>query len=144
MIIKINFLFSWWQAGISDIILLMNAEKLKELVDSTEGEVHSALSTLISTCAKLSLEKRGLEEHNATISEMVRNLRKKLYGSSSEQLKNTHIPEQMHCDLFNEFELVALEPLNDDDADSVPEVPRLQKRKSLAEKVCLKHYPASL
>ena len=84
-------------------------DDIKHIVENTSGEVRDLLNKLVKTCSSLSDQVRFLEEDNKKIKGSYGLLRKKLFGSASERLKYKDIPEQLRMNLFDEFELTAIE-----------------------------------
>src|ERR1700688_1597962 len=137
---KINEIFIT-KINPSDIITPMS--KLEEIVKNATGEHRKNLEGFVRDFADVILEKRKLQQTVDYLKSDIRALKKRLFGSHSEKLKDSDISLQEELQLFNEFELVAQEA-EDEMVNALDEIAVLSQKKKPGRKLLPANLPRVL
>src|ERR1700733_986699 len=84
-------------------------KNLEEFVNSTTGEDREILDNLLKSYAESIQEKNILRQKIGLLSHENRLLKKRLFGSQSEKIKNDEPSAQTDLPLFNEIEVISSE-----------------------------------
>lgn len=116
--------------------------KLEEFVKSTTGETREVLEELVYSMAGIIKQNKILQQHIDCYKHDNKLLRKKLFGSRSEKMRDIEM-SQDELYLFNEFELVAQQI--EIDAPELPSVETHSKPKKKPGRKCLPaHLPRTI
>ena len=108
---------------------------LEEIVKSTSGQTREVLEQLVHQVAESVKEKQRLEQTIKFLAHDLRLLKKRLFGTSSEQSQYI-IPEQLDADLIDDF--VLCEHMID---SNIPEAPVDENKASAKKTSCRKPLP---
>jgi transposase len=110
--------------------------KIKEITENANGETKALLTQLVKKCAEQALKNEILTDQLKKLNANYQLALKKIYGQSSE--KDKVIPKQLLCDVYDEFELTALEvaieeqmPQQENTAETTPKTAKKKGRKPL-------------
>jgi transposase len=113
--------------------------KLEAFVNNTEGETRKVLEELVYSMADIIKQNKHLQQRIDYYKHDNKLLRKKIFGSSSEKIKEDPELSQNELYLFNEFELVSQQIEFD-----LPALPAVENIASSKKKSGRTHLPSHL
>jgi len=123
-------------------------ENLQELVNRTTGEDRKILDNLLKSYAESIQEKNILQQKVDLLTQEMRLLKKRLFGSQSEKMKGDALSVQADLPLFNEIEVIGQEleivptktiPDVLPTSESKPSVPRRKRLPSHLPRTIVEH-----